>query len=69
MAHVQFATLDQVVAFYNAGGGDVGDAGITKDGKLKPLGLSTQESTDLIEFRKTLTGAPVPAALTKSTSK
>ena len=66
----QLATLDDVVAFYNAGGGsDLGDAGATKDAKIKPLGLSTQESADLVEFMKTLTGEDVPAALDTDTSK
>lgn len=66
----QLATLGDVVAFYNVGGGsDLGDAGATKDAKIKPLGLSTQESADLVEFMKTLTGADIPAALTADTSK
>jgi cytochrome c peroxidase len=65
----QLSSLGDVVAFYNAGGGDVGDGGATKDAKIKPLGLSTQENADLVEFMKTLTGEAVPAALTTDTSK
>jgi cytochrome c peroxidase len=65
----QLATLADVVTFYNAGGGDVGDAGATKDVRLVALGLSSQESADLVEFMTTLTGAPVPAALNVDTSK
>jgi cytochrome c peroxidase len=65
----QLATLGDVVTFYNAGGGDVGDGGATKDAKMKPLGLTAQESTDLVEFMKSLTGDPIPAALTNDTAK
>lgn len=68
----QFATLEDVVAFYNKGGGDAAaaaDAGIVKDVRLNVLDLSAQESADLVEFLKTLTGAPVPAALNTDTSK
>ena len=65
----QLATLNDVVAFYNVGGGDATDAGVVKDPKMKPLGLTPQESTDLVEFMKSLTGAPVPAGLNLDTSK
>ena len=65
----QLATLEDVVAFYNQGGGDAADAGEVKDPKVKPLGLTAQESADLVEFMKTLTGADVPAALNVNTSK
>jgi cytochrome c peroxidase len=65
----QLATLEEVVAFYNAGGGDAADAGAVKDPMIKALGLTPTESADLVEFMKTLTGAAVPAALTTDTSK
>lgn len=65
----QLATLADVVAFYNVGGGDAADAGAVRDPKIKALGLSSEESADLVEFMKTLTGAPVPAALNVNTSK
>jgi cytochrome c peroxidase len=65
----QLATLDDVVAFYNAGGGDAADAGEVKDPKMKPLGLSVQQRADLVEFMKSLTGADVPAALLVNTAK
>jgi cytochrome c peroxidase len=66
----QLKTLDDVMTFYNAGGGtDLGDAGATKDPLIKPLSLSAQESTDVVELMKTLTGADVPAALGMDTSK
>ena len=45
------------------------DAGIVKDVKLHVLELTAQESADLVEFLKTLTGAAVPAALNVDTSK
>jgi cytochrome c peroxidase len=41
-----FGTLDEVVAFYNRGGG--GDP--KKSPLLKPLGLSGQEQKDLVAF-------------------
>ncbi len=63
----QFATLDDVVAFYDAGGGMVTD--VVTDPLMKPLGLTVQEKTDLVEFMKSLTGAPVPAPLLMDTSK
>ena len=49
-----FKTLDEVVAFYNRGGGDA--AG--KEPRLKPLGLSEQQQADLVEFLKTLASPP-----------
>ncbi|MBI4512213.1 MAG: photosynthetic protein synthase I [Deltaproteobacteria bacterium] len=49
------ATLEDVVAFYNKGGGDLPD----KDPLLRPLSLSGAESKDLVEFLKSLSGAPV----------
>ena len=65
----QLATLEDVVAFYNMGGGDVADSGIVKDPKLNALALTAQESADLVELLKTLTSAPVPDALNTDTSK
>ncbi len=64
-----FATLDDVVAFYNDGGGDPGATGIVKDPKLAPLGLSVQDRADLVAFLGTLTGDPVPASRLADTSK
>jgi cytochrome c peroxidase len=66
----QLATLEDVVAFYKKGGGELAaDAGIVKDAKLHVLDLTPQESADLVDFLKTLTGAPLPPALTVDTSK
>ncbi|MFQ5953971.1 MAG: cytochrome-c peroxidase [Kiloniellales bacterium] len=50
-----FASLADVVAFYNAGGGD--DA--NKDARLKPLGLSLEEQADLVAFLESLSGDPL----------
>ncbi len=48
----QFETLEAVVAFYNAGGGEDG----YKDPLKKPLNLNEQEQKDLVEFLKALSG-------------
>lgn len=50
------ATLEEVVDFYNRGGGP----GQGKDPLLKPLALTPGEKGDLIEFLKTLSGKPAP---------
>ena len=50
-----FKTLEEVVRFYNDGGGD----DPSKDPMLRPLGLTEQEMTDLIEFMLSLTGDPI----------
>ncbi len=46
-----FRTLEEVVDFYDRGGGGRG-----KDAPLKPLGLSSREKGDLVEFLETLSG-------------
>jgi cytochrome c peroxidase len=46
------ATLADVVAFYNAGGGDDPN----KDPALKALGLSDKEQSDLVAFLEALSG-------------
>ncbi len=53
-------TLEDVVAFYNRGGGDSGFVG-AKHPAMVPLFLTPQEARDLVEFLKALTGAPPPA--------
>ena len=50
-----FKTLEEVVEFYNDGGGD----DPAKDSQLRPLELTEQEMTDLIEFMLSLTGDPI----------
>ncbi len=57
-----FKTLANVVAFYNAAGGEV--EGVTKDPELKRLGLSDRQQADLVEFMRTLTDASLPAQRT-----
>jgi len=49
------ATLEDVVAFYNDGGGD--DA--NKDPRIKPLDLSAEEQADLVAFLTALSGDPL----------
>jgi cytochrome c peroxidase len=65
----QLATLDDVVAFYDAGGGDPGTTGIVKDPLIVPLALGAGDKADLVAFLPTLTGAPVPAERLVDTSK
>ena len=48
----QFETLEQVIAFYNAGGGE----DTYKDPLKKPLNLTNQEQKDLVAFLKSLSG-------------
>jgi cytochrome c peroxidase len=62
----QLATLEDVVAFYNAGGGTPVTG--TKDTAMVPLNLTAGESADLVAFLRTLSGAAVPAALLVDTS-
>ncbi len=57
----QFKTLANVVAFYNAGGGEV--TGIVKDPETRPLKLSDRDQADLVDFMKTLTDEPLPREL------
>ncbi len=48
-------TLEDVVAFYNAGGG----SDPNKDSRLKPLNLSKQERANLVAFLEALSGDPL----------
>ena len=48
----QFETLEEVIAFYNGGGGE----DTYKDPLKKPLNLNEQEQKDLVEFLKSLSG-------------
>ncbi len=50
-----FGTLEEVVVFYNAGGGDHPN----QDPLIRPLGLTPNEQTDLVEFLKSLCGDSV----------
>lgn len=55
-------TLWDVVEFYSEGGGTDRYTG-EKDPKIRPLHLSDQEIGDLVEFLRSITGEPIPAAL------
>lgn len=48
-------SLQEVVTFYNEGGGD----DFNKDTHLKPLFLSEREQSDLVDFLEALTGDPL----------
>jgi cytochrome c peroxidase len=50
-----FVTIEEVVDFYNKGGGTVEN----KDPLLKPLNLTDQEKGDLIAFLESLSGDPI----------
>ena len=51
-------TLDDVVKFYNNGGGATGKFPGAKDPKIRAkLSLTDQEMADLVEFLHSLTGA------------
>jgi cytochrome c peroxidase len=51
-----FKTLEEVVDFYDQGG----QANPNLDARIKPLGLSPEEKTDLLAFLKALTGEKLP---------
>ena len=55
MHNGMFKTLDEVIDFYNMGGGHDPN----KDAALKPLGLSRQERNDLRAFLEALSGEPL----------
>lgn len=57
----QLATLAEVIAFYDAGG--MTPVSGTRDALVLPLGLSTQDETDLLAFLHSLDTDPVPLAL------
>jgi len=48
-------TLEEVVRFYNKGGG----SDVNKDPRLRPLGLSKDERVNLLAFLKSLSGDPL----------
>jgi len=59
----QFATLEEVIDFYDAGGSEA-----TPEGVLHPLGLTAGEKADLTAFLEALTGEGLPPALLTDTS-
>ncbi len=62
-----FATLADVVEFYNQGGGGNGFVG-TKDSLMAPLGLTSSEKSDVVSFLEALTGDAIPSPLLQDTS-
>jgi cytochrome c peroxidase len=67
MRYGQFATLREVIDFYDIGGHADGFHG-TKSPLMRPLGLTEREKEQLVAFLETLTGAQVPARLLEDTS-
>ncbi|HEY8208937.1 MAG TPA: hypothetical protein VIG99_15710, partial [Myxococcaceae bacterium] len=60
-----FRTLEEVIWHYDGGGAPSGYAG-TKSVRVKPLGLTEQEVSDLVAFLQALNGAPLPPSLVTS---
>ena len=56
-----FKTLEEVVDFFNAGGGTNSNLSPL----VKPLNLTSEEKADLVAFLKALTGEPIPFQLPK----
>jgi cytochrome c peroxidase len=54
------ATLEDAVQHYNRGGGEPGSYSGTSASRLRPLGLSDAEVSDIVAFLRTLTGEPPP---------
>lgn len=67
MHNGSLASLEEVVRYYNHGGGDSGFAG-QKEPAMVPLDLTPAEELDLVEFLKSLTGDPPPADLAVDTA-
>ncbi len=59
------ATLDDVIEFYNQGGGE--DRPGMKDAAMKPLNLSSDEKGALKEFLLSLSGDPITMPMPKDT--
>jgi cytochrome c peroxidase len=68
MHNGSMTTLEEVVHFYNLGGGAPGSFAGAKDPRIVPLHLSDADEKDLVAFLKTLTGQPPPAELRQDTS-
>jgi cytochrome c peroxidase len=65
----QLATLADVIAFYDQGGGDAGALSVTKDPTLQPLALSAQDKVDLAAFLLSLQGESIDPMRLADTSK
>jgi hypothetical protein len=57
-----YATLNDVVWHYSQGVA-AGDVPGTPALQFQPLNLTADQQSDLVEFLKTLSGAPLPGAL------
>jgi cytochrome c peroxidase len=62
MHNGSLATLEDVIDFYDRGGDETPYE--TKDPRMVPLNLSSSERADLVAFLESLSGEPIPAALT-----
>jgi cytochrome c peroxidase len=60
-------TLEEVVQFYNRGGGTANFSGV-KSTSMVPLRLTDEEQADIVAFMRSLTGDPPPAELGKDTA-
>jgi cytochrome c peroxidase len=60
-----YRTLEEVIWHYDGGGAPSGYAG-ARSVRVKPLGLTDQDVSDLVAFLETLNGAPLPASLVTS---
>ncbi|MBI5875829.1 MAG: photosynthetic protein synthase I [Deltaproteobacteria bacterium] len=67
MHNGMFSTLDEVIEFYNQGGGE--DRPGMKDAAMKPLGLSSGEKDALKEFLLSLSGDPIAIEMPKAGKK
>jgi cytochrome c peroxidase len=67
MHNGSLATLEDVVRFYNWGGGSADFVG-QKNHAMVPLLMSQQEENDLVAFLEALTGDPPPAELAVDTA-
>ena len=69
MHNGSFFDFDEVVDFYNDGGGSNeftdGTMGKNKSPLLKPLGLSDEEKADLVAFLESLSGDEIKMATPK----
>ncbi|MFQ6553928.1 cytochrome-c peroxidase [Aestuariibius insulae] len=57
MHNGSLSTLEEVVDFYNRGGGSEEEVWGTKSDLLRPLDLSETEKTDLVAFLKSMSGS------------
>ena len=64
----QFTSLVEVVQFYVEGGPGAAPLG-TLDPEIRPRDIDDDGVTDIVAFLYTLTGEPIPAALTRDTSR